>query len=650
MDVYVSVGAVPGNLPPTLAISASNTNPTTSGSITLTATATDPNADPLAYSWVFNDGTYSTNNSPSQTKSWTTAGHYQVLCTASDMKGGRTTRSILITVGNPTTFTVTGNITGPDSQPLEGVYVANYAPSNLTSHPNSATFRGTWTDSEGNYTLTGLTAGSYTLSPNLYPNVFTPSSFTNPVAVGPSSTGKNFVSSLLPSLTINVTDPIANEGTSPGTGTIRLERTGSTDSALAVQIFNTNTGTATRTTDYALSPLPTAATSAQGGSGTSQYTIPAGAAFLDITVTPANDSTKEGTEYAALNFANTSGGYILAGPAVALVDIIDDESPNLPVVKLTHVDNVASEDGPDTAVMKIERNGATTNNLTVNFTSAGTAMNVIDYAMPTSVVIPAGSASTTFALTPVDDSTQEETETAIVTIANNAAYARDTLSNAQTITIHDNEQPSVTLVASDPTATEAAGNSGFFTITRTGGNPYQALTVDYALSGRAVHGVDYRRLDGRAVIPAGAFSTTVEIQPYDDAVDEGTQDVILQLRSTTAYRIGDTGIAVLNITDNENSQIYLKLTDSGKTEPATGSITAVAFQIVRPASGTAVTAVTVNYALSGTATNGVDFTALPGTIAFASGDTTKTINVSALADTELENAETVTLTLLSGTG
>ena len=442
MDVYVSVGAVPGNLPPTLSISASNTTPATSGAITLTATASDPNGDPLAYAWVFDDGTYSTNNSPSQTKSWTTAGHYQVLCTASDMKGGRTTRSILITVGTPTTFTVSGNITGPDSQPLEGVYVANYAPSNSTSHPNSSTFRGTWTDSDGNYTLTGLTAGSYTISPNLYPNVFTPSGFTNPVTVGPSATGKNFTCALLPTLTINVTDPVANEGASPGTGTIRLERTGSTASALAVQIFNTNTGTATK---HGLHPLPRANRlhHHDGGNGTSQYNIPAGAAFLDITVTPVNDSTAEGTEYAALNFANTSGGYVLAGPAVALVEIIDDENPNLPVVKLTHLDNVASENSPDTATLKLERNGATTNNLTVNLTLTGTATNGTDYTIPTSVVIPAGSASATITLTPVDDTLQEETETAIVTIATNAAYARDSLSNAQTVTIHDNDLPTV---------------------------------------------------------------------------------------------------------------------------------------------------------------------------------------------------------------
>lgn len=646
MDVYVSVGGTAGNLPPTLSISASNTTPAANSSITLTATASDPNGDPLAYAWVFSDGTYSTNNSGVQTKSWSATGHYQVLCTASDMKGKRTTRSILITVGSPTTFTVSGNITGPDSLPLEGVYVANYAPSNTTSHPNSSTFRGTWTDSDGNYTLTGVTAGSYTITPNLYPNQFS-AGFTNPLTIGPSATGKNFTSTLLPTVTINVTDPIANEGASPGTGKIRLERTGSTALALAVQVFNTNTGTAAKTSDYTLSPNSTASTTSEGGSGTSQYNIPAGAAFLDITVTPVNDSFIEGTEYAALNFANTSGGYILAGPAVANVQIVDDEGPNLPVVKLTHLDNVASEANSNTATLLLERTGSTTSNLTVNLTRAGTATVTTDYTAPASVTIPAGSATATVTVIPVDDPADEGMETAIISITTNAAYARDTLSNSQTVIINDNDLPLITLTATDATLTETPGDSGTFTITRSGGNPYQPLTVDYSIAGRAVHGVDYRRLDGRATIPAGASSTTVEIHPSDDSVDEGTQDIILQLRSTTAYTIGGTGIATMSITDNDASQVYVKLTSSGVVEPATGSSTAIAYQIIRPASGTAIT---VNYAITGTATNGVDYASLPGTIAFASGDTSKTINVTALADVEIEDAESVTLTLLPGTG
>jgi hypothetical protein len=645
MDVFVQVGNVPGNNAPTLAINASTTTAVTGANVTLTATASDPDSDTLAYSWVFGDGTYSVNNGAVQTKSWASAGHYQVLCTASDMKGKRTTRSVLITVGAPTTFTVSGSITDPSGQPLEGVYVANYAPSNNPNHGSSGSFRGTWTDSAGNYTLTGISAGSYTITPTLYPLTFAVSGFANPVTVGPNSTGKNFTSTSLPAITISYPDDTANEAAVPGPATIRLNRAGSTTSAVSVQIYNTNTGSATRNTDYALTPAPASATSPDGGSGTSQYIIPAGASFLDITLTPVNDGAAEGIEYASLDFVNTASGYIMAGNPRAVVPIIDDES-SLPVVKITSVDDSGHEAGTDTLTMKLERTGVITAALNVNLTYTGMATNVTDYAAPASVTIPANSASTTFTLTPVNDTTIETTETIIATLATNAAYLRDGTAQSVTSILNDDDMPTVTVATTDAAAGEAGSDKGLFTITRTG-EVTTSLTVDYSVNGRAVLGTDYRRLDGRAVIPAGSTSITVEIVPFDDALDEGPQDVILQLRTAQNYVIGGTGTGTVNIADNDASQVYVELNTGAGLEPASGSTNGPVFQITRPASGSAIT---VNYSITGTATSGTDFTALPGTISFAAADTSRTIIVSMLADTLMENAESVTLTLLPGTG
>lgn len=644
MDVQVQVGDVVGNSAPTLSLNASATSVASGVSVTLTATAGDPNGDTLAYAWVFGDGTYSTNNNAVQTKSWSSVGRYQVLCTASDMKGKRTTRSVLITVGASATFSVSGTITGPDSLPLEGVYVASHAMSITTSNANSSVFKGTWTDSDGNYTLTNLAAGSYTITPNLYPLTFT-AGFSNPLTLGPDATAKHFTSVSLPAITISYPDDTANEGTSPGTATIRLNRAGSTTSAVSVQIYNVNSGSATRNTDYTLNPTPAAATSPDGGSGTSEYIIPAGAAFLDITLTPTNDSTSEGVEYAVLDFANTASGYIMAGSARAVVPIIDDDSA-LPVVKITPVDDSGHEAGSDTLTLKLERNGATTAALNVNIAYTGTATNVSDYAAPTSVSIPAGSASTTFTLTPVNDSDIETTETIIATISTNAAYLRDGTAQAVTSILVDDDMPVVTLTTPDASAAEAGSDKGVFMITRTGSTA-AALIVDYAVNGRAVLGTDYRRLDGRATLPAGSASITVEIVPFDDTYDEGTQDVILQLRTAQNYVIGGTGSGTVTIADNDAPQVYVELNTGSGVEPASGSFNGPVFQITRPSTGTAMT---VNYSITGTATSGSDFTALPGTIAFASGDTNKTISVSMLADALFEDTETVTLTLLPGTG
>ena len=61
--------------------------------------------------------------------------------------------------------------------------------------------------------------------------------------------------------------------------------------------------------------------------------------------------------------------------------------------------------------------------------------------------------------------------------------------------------------------------------------------------------------------------------------------------------------------------------------------------------------VTVDYATAdGTASAGADYTAASGTLTFAAGETSKTVAVAALADTEAEGDETFTLTLSNASG
>ncbi|MFN7350175.1 MAG: beta strand repeat-containing protein [Dolichospermum sp.] len=66
--------------------------------------------------------------------------------------------------------------------------------------------------------------------------------------------------------------------------------------------------------------------------------------------------------------------------------------------------------------------------------------------------------------------------------------------------------------------------------------------------------------------------------------------------------------------------------------------------------GATTTALTVNYTIGGTATNGSDYASLPTSIAFAAGLATATVIVDPTADTTVESNETVALTLASGTG
>ena len=103
---YLGTGA---NRPP---VASPTANPT-SGSTPLTVSfngsgSSDPDGDPLAYSWDFGDSSASTQVSPSHT--YTTAGTYTARLTVSDGRGGTNSATISISAGNSSP---TGTITAP---------------------------------------------------------------------------------------------------------------------------------------------------------------------------------------------------------------------------------------------------------------------------------------------------------------------------------------------------------------------------------------------------------------------------------------------------------------------------------------------------------------------------------------------------------
>ncbi|MFO7870665.1 MAG: Calx-beta domain-containing protein [Kiritimatiellia bacterium] len=111
-------------------------------------------------------------------------------------------------------------------------------------------------------------------------------------------------------VTIQATDPVAEEGGDGGTFTVYRPAT-ATSGALVVNF--TISGTATETNDYTLDQ--------SGGS----VTIPAGCASAAINVSPVDDMvTNEPTETVILTLAE--GGYAIGSPSNATVSILENDS------------------------------------------------------------------------------------------------------------------------------------------------------------------------------------------------------------------------------------------------------------------------------------------------------------------------------------
>ncbi|HWN95324.1 MAG TPA: Ig-like domain-containing protein, partial [Methylomirabilota bacterium] len=185
IDVVAATGPQPGNLPPLASLAASTLAPNPGQAVAFTATASDPNGDTLAYYWQFGDGaeSYSSDNKPTQTRSFTTAGEYAVRCVVSDMRGGTAEHTLVVRVGNPSVFRISGHVMDVYGKPVVGAFI-------------SAGSRTVAVNSDGSYTIPGLAAGSYNVSARepVYGTIeFTHPFFGNPVVLGPNAQNIDFV-------------------------------------------------------------------------------------------------------------------------------------------------------------------------------------------------------------------------------------------------------------------------------------------------------------------------------------------------------------------------------------------------------------------------------------------------------------------------
>ncbi len=316
-----------------------------------------------------------------------------------------------------------------------------------------------------------------------------------------------------------------------------------------------------------------------------------------------------------------------------------------PTVTVSATDAIAGEPA-DNGTFTFTRTGSTAAALTVNFTVGGTATSGTDYtALGTSVTIPAGQASATKTVTVIDDTNNESTETVIVTLASNAAYSIGSPSS-DTVNIADCDCSSVVTVSATAANASEPATNGAFTFTRVGSTT-AALTVNFALSGTATNGSDYSAIGTSVTFAAGQSSATQTVTVLNDSVLElGGETVIATLTNGAGYTLGSPSSGTVTIADDEvpPATVTVSATTANASEPASNGV----FTFSRTGSTTA--ALTVNFAVSGTATNGTDYTTIGTSVTFAVGQSSTTQTVAVLSDVLVEASETVIVTLVSGAG
>jgi hypothetical protein len=201
VDVQIHLRNESQNRPPSLTLDAPLLEVDPGTEIEVRAIATDPDGDDVLFYWELGDGQFTSGRSQVRW-SWPKPGHYVVRCEASDGKGGVTSEQVLITVGQPDRYVISGQVRMADGQPVADVYVTNgkVDPINgmLFDHVIART------DSAGHFFLTGLLPDTYQTGAQGYGWLVSPEDEDGTVEVGFGKLAVvNFIAQAIPSVAIS---------------------------------------------------------------------------------------------------------------------------------------------------------------------------------------------------------------------------------------------------------------------------------------------------------------------------------------------------------------------------------------------------------------------------------------------------------------
>ncbi|MFT3784992.1 MAG: kelch repeat-containing protein [Tepidisphaeraceae bacterium] len=334
--------------------------------------------------------------------------------------------------------------------------------------------------------------------------------------------------------------------------------------------------------------------------------------------------------------------------AIAAVRAAALEVVAVPTVSLTATDSSASESG-DRGTFRLSRTGDTSAALAVNILYGGGASNGVDYPLfNTPYTIPAGKAFVDIDINPTNDAIPELLETVAWVLQPSAAYTIDAASASASIKLADNDltdvTPIVRLSVIDSTLNES-GDAGIFRFTRTGSTA-SPLVLDVTLGGSAKNGIDYQTIATPITILAGQSTRDYVIKPIDDALVEGTETVTWEVKQSTAYA-APTGSTYMTIKleDNDSAVALPSVSVSAIDNSASESGDTGTFRVTR--TGPTTSALTVNFGLSGSATEGSDYTAIVKSVTIPAGQSFVDVNVKPIDDNAVETVETIVLAVNS---
>ncbi len=362
----------------------------------------------------------------------------------------------------------------------------------------------------------------------------------------------------------------------------------------------------------------------------------AGLASKTVTVPILNNSFVQGNRTVMLGLNGPTGGAQLGTRGNAVLSIGEDDQGG--AIQLSAGAYTVAETA-GSVVVTITRVGTSlAGNVSVSYaTGNGSALAGLDYTARAGVLtFNAGETSKTVSIPILNDTLVEPSETFTFTLSNPTGGAKLGTPTTATITITDDDVPSqVKLSAATYRVSEGAGNVSV-TVVRSVAL-FREVTVHYSTSPTGAHpaspNADYGAVAGLVTFAPNQTTAFITIPIVPDGQAEGDETFLVTLSAPGSGAVlGSPASAIVTILDDESVVQF--------SQKFVGNMP----EVVR--TGPTNTQITVDFSSAdGTATGGVDYTPVSGTLTFKVGQSLAYIPLVIAPDVIAEGPETFTLSL-----
>ena len=410
------------------------------------------------------------------------------------------------------------------------------------------------------------------------------------------------------------------------TVTVKVKLDANPERTVTIPITKANQGGAT-SVDYSGVPLT--------------LTFNSGDTEAEITFAAAADNENDDGESVKLGFGALPTGVSEGTTKEATVSITDDDVPAVEVNFEQGTYTVAEGDTVDVTVTLSEDPERTVIIPLTKTDQDGASSS--DYSgVPASVTFNAGDTEVDINLTATQDQDNDDGESVKLTFGNTlpAGVSAGTTDEA-VVTITDDDVPSVEVSFEQGTYTVAEGSLVTVTVTLNA-NPERTVIIPITKTDQdGVSSADYSGVPASITFNAGDTEVDINFTASSDSVDDDGESVKLAFGNTlpTGVSAGNTDEAVVTITDDDVPAVRVSFEQGTYTVDEGSSVTVRVILSADPERTVTVPLTTIEQ--DGATVD--DYSGVPPSVSFTSGQTEKSLTFTAVQDEDDENAEDVTL-------